>query len=249
MLRFKQKCFASMRSLSRFMEEMVPNPGTSDYWKNRVIDRYAAEPVAYRKLEKLLEQEEWPQTADGRFDEPPKAGAIKRIIVNTPNIENYRPARWPESFGNPDLPWEAASSYFDLWRYLKRQPSVRLTQAYWRVTLAFGKQSEMPANALHSLAAMFLFEGNWRFVEWCIRERETINVDGVPFLLGDIEKNLAMAEQVRGAMSDSELEELRQRLETLNDHWINRRWEESAAYLSRSQSLPNEWKGEEDLDD
>lgn len=232
------------------MGGMVPNPGTSEYWRSRVIDRFAAEPgIAYRKLEKQLEQEEWPRAADGGIDEPPKAGAIKRIILNTPNIDGYRPASWPESFGNPDLPWEAAESFFTLWRYLKRQPSIRLTQAFWRITLAVGSRTQLPVENLHGLAAMSLFDGNRRFVELCILEQESVRADGFPFLLGDVERSLGLAELVRGAMSESELAELRTTLETQNDYWINRRWEQSDEYLSRTRSMPNDWKGENDLDD
>lgn len=76
----------------------------------------------------------------GRTDYPAerKIRLIKAEITPKEQLE-YRYVYWPESFGQPELPWEAASCVLELLNsYPNEQdrPTVRFACWVWRLTLA-----------------------------------------------------------------------------------------------------------------
>ncbi len=72
---------------------------------------------------------------------PRTIGRIRKEFLALPlEVQaGYKLVRWPDSFGSPDLPWEAASDVLELIRSYPDgdyRCTVRLAWWFWRVTLA-----------------------------------------------------------------------------------------------------------------
>lgn len=178
----------------------MPKP-TDEYWVRRIHDIVGVdERKSIAKIEEQLEQEEAKKFSP-RTDIP-RGNTIRRIRDRFPKSERvtYRPVAWPESFGNPDLPWESGAAIFELWRHLRGRPSLRVARAYWRVTLA-APAASVPAR--HGMAA-HLLNYDPREVEMAILSTDFVRFEKeaamFPASLEDMESGVAVGkmEEIHG---------------------------------------------------
>ncbi|MGE5618089.1 MAG: hypothetical protein ACM3US_02395 [Sphingomonadaceae bacterium] len=114
----------------------------------------------------------------GRND-PPSEKTVRtyaKIQREAPEHERrqYRLVYWPESFGTPELPWEAAPAVFEAIRMTgeESRPTVRTAKWYWRLFLAAPDMA--PKDRLRTARQMAAVEvsdlpraaQSWRLFEW-----------------------------------------------------------------------------------
>jgi len=132
----------------------MPQMPIPEYWKERVYFHLSEEggKVTVRELFKRLKVEAEGLEKTGipgamkLSGEYPSERSIARIKNNMwlhmSNLEKnaYRVLRWPESFGTPELPWEASAACLELLAFRDRsgrlRPSARVAKWFYRLTLA-----------------------------------------------------------------------------------------------------------------
>jgi hypothetical protein len=119
----------------------MPRPRIDRYWQERIRELTEQNPrLSSTKIAARLEEE---AHALERADWPSEKACRNYMALhrNAPEEERrqYRLARWPESFGTPDLPWEAAPAVLEAVRVAGEayRPTVRTVKWYWRLTLAW----------------------------------------------------------------------------------------------------------------
>ncbi|MCX6020330.1 MAG: hypothetical protein NTZ05_01105 [Chloroflexi bacterium] len=124
---------------------MAGRPKTAEFWLDRiaVILENAADPrqLTAAAITQRLEQE---AAVLGRTDVPSPSVVTRTIRTHREKSEEerrqYRYLTWPDSFGMPDLPWEAAGPLLE-WMAVTHwggegRPTVARARWYWRLTLA-----------------------------------------------------------------------------------------------------------------
>jgi hypothetical protein len=85
-------------------------------------------------------------------DVPSERAIGRELAKKLPEAEwrRYDEVRWPDSFGNADLPWASAAAILELTRALGRPPLLPLARWYWRTLQAFPSAT---VAALYNIAA------------------------------------------------------------------------------------------------
>lgn len=98
-------------------------------------------------------------------------------------------------------------SFFELWRFLGARPSVRLTSAYYRVTVA-AEDLGLRRSVRHKLAK-HLMNGNSREVEEVIRSGNVEAIEWIEWVRKDVvpgmsaDEALAIHQEQWGKMSEA----------------------------------------------
>lgn len=124
----------------------------------------------------------------------PSTSTIARIKQRFRDSEHapYRLARWPESFGDSGLPWEAGAAVAELTRAIGRPPLVRLARWYWRVRQA---EPHAAVDFCRAWATEFaVLEDN----PARLREAGAAFMSRADFTIGDYDLSMEVAELTRG---------------------------------------------------
>lgn len=117
----------------------MPRPPIDSYWVERIHELTENNPqlgsskmsVRLQEEAKRLGRDDWPSEKACRN--------YKAKHKDLPEHERrqYRFVYWPESFGTPELPWEASPAVLEVLRFCggDDRPTVRVAKWYWRVSL------------------------------------------------------------------------------------------------------------------
>lgn len=120
----------------------MPRPRIDAIWRARVKELTEQGPQrSGRQIAEMLKAE----AAVAERDDWPSEKTVRNIMAEhraTPIEERrlYNQVFWPESFGTPELPWEAASVVLEAIRDVGgdkvNRPTVRTAKWVWRLSLA-----------------------------------------------------------------------------------------------------------------
>ncbi len=163
----------------------MPMPRIDIYWRNRVRELAEQNPrLSSRRIAARLEEE---AAALERTDSPSEK-SVRTIMAehrkaSPEERRSFSGVHWPESFGTPELPWEAAPAVLDLVRLTEgTRPTVRVARWFWRLTLAGLADNSPEERAMWALlAAECEFsdgtDGVWRSIEQRLLQPESDSIE------------------------------------------------------------------------
>lgn len=118
----------------------MPRPRIDRHWQERIRELTEQNPKwGSLKIARQLEKE----AKELRRNDWPSEKACRNYMARHREVpeherRQYRLVYWPESFGTPELPWEAAPAVLEAIRIAgeDKRPTVRTAKWYWRLTVA-----------------------------------------------------------------------------------------------------------------